>query len=107
MLVMRSDPADGGGEERRVFLDLWHGECREARAATEQDEEAARYVLSGAAGDWVKILTGKLPPLMAIITGRLQLTKGSIVALLPYAHAAKELVEAVGGVPTDMSDIED
>ena len=107
MLVMTPDSAAGVNDERRVFLDLWHGECREARAATAQDEEAARYVMSGAAGDWVKVLSGKLPPLMAIITGRLHLAKGNIVALLPYAHAAKELVGAVGAVRTDSSGIED
>jgi len=104
LLVMHPDPAVGVDAERRVFLDLWHGECRDARTATVQDADAARYILSGAAGDWIQVLTGKVPPLMAIITGRLKLTKGNILTLLPYAHAAKELVAAVGSVGESSGD---
>ena len=85
---------DGSGESRRVFLDLWHGECRLARAGSAGDEEAARYVLAGGELAWRQVLTGQTPPLMAIMTGKLRLAKGSIIDLLPYINAAKELVAA-------------
>lgn len=82
------------GSERRVFLDLWHGDCRMARAALVDDEAVARYVLSGTVVVWRQVLAGSLAPLMAIMTGRLRLTKGSLVELIPYVNAAKELVAA-------------
>jgi putative sterol carrier protein len=92
MLTMSSIEADGS--ERRVFLDLWRGECREARAAGPEDEALARYVLSGTVAAWQQVLTGRVAPLFAIMSGKLRLTKGSLMELFPYVTAAKELVAA-------------
>ena len=90
--------------ERRVFLDLWHGECRAAHAAVAADEDAARYVLAGSIDAWRMVLTGATPPLLAIMTGKLKLTKGALADLVPYVNAAKELVVTAAGVPTEFPD---
>lgn len=97
-LLLHMGTETGGGEERRVFLDLWHGECRQARAAAPADESDARYILSGSTSAWRLVLTGKVAPLVAIMTGKLMLTKGSLVELLPYVTAAKELVSTAASV---------
>jgi putative sterol carrier protein len=89
---------DENGDERRVFLDLWHGECRLARAAASSDEAEARYILTGSSSSWRLVLTGKLAPLVAIMTGRLRLTKGSLAELIPYVDAAKELVMTAASI---------
>ena len=77
---------------RAVYLDLWHGACRAARPATEADVAAARYVLTASASTWVELLGGTLDPVAAVMGGRLELTKGSVMGLFPYIAAAKELV---------------
>jgi putative sterol carrier protein len=97
-LLLHMSPEPGGSDERRVFLDLWHGECRAARAAAPADETEARYVLTGSISSWRLVLTGRVPPLVAIMTGRLRLTKGSLVELIPYIGAAKELVSTAASV---------
>lgn len=97
-LVLLMTPDTVPGEERRVFLDLWHGDCRSARAAHADDENAARYVLAGTESAWRMVLTGKLAPLLAIMTGKLKLAKGSLAELLPYTGAAKELVTAASAI---------
>ncbi len=89
------------GVERPVFLDLWHGECREARVARAEDAEASRYVMAGDVEAWRQVLGGRTPPMLAFMTGKLKLTKGSLLELLPYVHAAKELVAAVAAVDAD------
>jgi putative sterol carrier protein len=81
-------------EQRAVFLDLWHGECRAARRATDEDLEAARFVITGTASAWRELLAGNLAPLTAIMSGKIRLTRGSMAALVPYAAAARELVAA-------------
>jgi putative sterol carrier protein len=96
MLVML--PEQTGGE-RRIWLDLWHGECRSARAATAEDEPVARYILTGSRGAWQQVLEGRVPPLMALLTGRLQVAKGSLAELVPHVASAKELVAAAASVP--------
>jgi putative sterol carrier protein len=97
-LLLHMAPPPGAPEERRVFLDLWHGECRAARAARPGDENEARYILSGSTSAWRQVLTGRVAPLVAVMTGKLTLTKGSLADLIPYVAAAKELVLTAASV---------
>jgi putative sterol carrier protein len=96
MLVMTET---GEPEPRRVYLDLYRGECREARAGTATDEAGARLVFSATAPGWRQLFSGSLPPLNALLTGKLVLAKGHVMELVPYAGLAKQLVEAAASVP--------
>lgn len=94
------DPAKGVESDRAVLLDLWHGECRGAKAVTADEAQAeADYVIRGDHATWMRILDGALNPLKALMFGRLKLTKGRLRDLLPYTRAAKELVESAQDVP--------
>ena len=93
-VAVRGEPKRGI-EGRAVFLDLWHGMCRAARAAQPSDLEKARFILTADADTWVELLRGGLDPVPAVMSGRLELSKGSVMSLLPHVAAAKELV-AVG-----------
>ena len=42
---------------------------------------------------WQEVLEGRLEPLSALMRGLLELKKGTIAALAPYAQAAQELVK--------------
>jgi putative sterol carrier protein len=92
-LVMTRD-GSAQGAAKAVFLDLWHGECRTARLASEADLESARYILTGTAQAWRGVLGGTMAPLTAVMSGKIRLSKGSLAALVPYAGAARELVAA-------------
>lgn len=98
-LVMTRD-SSANSERKAVFVDLWHGQCRAARTATEADLEEARYVLTGTATSWREVLTGKLAPLMAVMGGKIRLARGSMASLVPHAAAARELVVAATGMET-------
>jgi putative sterol carrier protein len=92
---------DGPPETRRaVLLDLWHGECRQARAADAENLGGAVYVFEGARAAWRQILGAGSSPVLALMTGRIKLVKGQLGTLLPYASAAKQLLELAGSVPT-------
>jgi len=93
VLVMRADPAAGVDADRAVFLDLWHGACRAARVANDADLSGARYVIEAGPATWLDVLSGGTSPITALLGGRLRLARGSLMTLLPYAHAAKELVD--------------
>ena len=100
VVVMEPDDSMGVADWQSVYLDLWHGDCREARVATQQDEQEAAYVISASAVSWKEILEGSLDPIMALMRGRLSLKKGNLASLLPYTSAAKELVVAAREVET-------
>ena len=100
VLVVEADPERGLEAPRAVYVDLWHGECREARPARPEDFETAPYVLSGPPEAWQRILEGRQNPLVALLRGKIRLKKGSLGALSPYVRAAQELVRAATRVET-------
>jgi putative sterol carrier protein len=79
-------------EPAAVFLDLWHGECREARRATEGDLAGVAYLLEAEPGVWRELFESRQSPVMALLTGRLRLVRGELAQLLPHAGSAKELL---------------
>ncbi len=85
-------PAPGAPPLAAAFLDVWHGECRTARSASAADLATADYLIEGSPDAWRELLGGRLAPLMALLTGRIQLTRGELSKLIPFAGAAKELV---------------
>jgi len=91
-------PAHGVNDQRAVYLDLWHGECRRAGLAGPDEYATAAYVLRGSFDTWLQVLRGEMAPTMAIMRGKLSLAKGSLAGLLPHVQAATELVRVAQGV---------
>lgn len=91
---------DGRGD-LAVYLDVWHGECRAARSATEMDLAEAAYLLEACPSDWRQLFEGRVAPVMALLTGKLRVSRGPLAGLLPYAPAAKELMRLAAGVETE------
>lgn len=100
LLVMEPDPAYGLLEPRAVFVDLWHGRCRGARAAGPEDEARAAFILKAPAAVWYRLLSGEIGPIPALVRGQLKLTKGNLMALLPYVRAAQRLVAVATQIGT-------
>jgi putative sterol carrier protein len=98
-LVMTADADAGVPRERAVYLDVAGGTCGGARVADEADLSAARYVIEATPAGWQAILSGTIAPLMALMSGKLRLSRGNFATLLPYANAARELVATAGTVP--------
>ena len=81
-----------------VYLDLHDGVSRSARLATAHDYAGARYVLSATLAVWHEMLSGMLAPTMAILRGKLKLTKGSVAELMPHVQAAQALVRVAAEI---------
>lgn len=106
-LIFRLGAAAWGpdGENRAVFLDLWHGECRSGRFASAEDVERADYIIEADLTVWKGLLQGRAQPLMALMTGKLRLKRGNLSSLMPHVQASQELVAAASRVPTDFSQV--
>jgi putative sterol carrier protein len=103
-MVMTQDDDMGIPEERIVIADLWHGDCRGAKAASTAELEEAPYLIKAEPAAWKSVLAGKTDPIVGLMGGKLKLAKGSLFALLPYAKAAKELVRSAIEVDTSYPD---
>ncbi|MBE3557179.1 MAG: SCP2 sterol-binding domain-containing protein [Firmicutes bacterium] len=100
VVVFKADPDLGIDEDIGIYLDLYHGECREARLATPQDQEKVPYVISADAYTWKQILNRELDPIMGIMQGKMKLEKGDMATLAGYVLAAKELVNTALEIET-------
>ena len=103
-LVMTPDADMGIPQERIVIADLWHGDCRSAKAADAGELEDTPYLIKAEPAAWKSVLAGKTDPIVGLMGGKLKLAKGSLFALLPYAKAAKELVRSAIDVDTSYPD---
>lgn len=87
--------------ELTLYLDLWHGTCRDARFTTDHPQTA--FSLTGPYTTWKQILQGILDPLRAIVRGYLSV-QGDSRKIMDYAHAAQELVTTAASIPTTFED---
>jgi putative sterol carrier protein len=101
VFTLQADPSLGVPENRSVFFDLWHGECRNGRSATEQDIQSATYIISADAYTWQQVMEGKLEPIAGLMRGKLKLARGNMAVLARYVLAAKELVRSATQVDTE------
>ncbi len=99
-MIMSVDSGMGIPEERAVIADLWHGDCRGAAAGSEESLAAAYILIKATPKVWKSVLAGKTDPIVGLTFGKLKLARGKMVALLPYAKAAKELVVSASAVDT-------
>ncbi len=90
MLIEKSD----AGNDRCTWVVVGEGRCSEARTGTTGDEANADFVLSARANTWSDLVSARTTPATAALLGRLHLLKGEVLALLPHAKAAAELLAA-------------
>mgnify|MGYP001351591572 FL=1 len=83
-----------------LYMDLHHGKCRDAYQIEDHKSTPAAYRLSGPAATCKKVMTKKLDPMAAMMTGQLKLT-GNMSMVMKNVRAAKELVESCTRVPTE------
>ncbi|TXT54390.1 MAG: hypothetical protein BAJATHORv1_70090 [Candidatus Thorarchaeota archaeon] len=88
-------------EPIRFYLDLWHGDCREGRMATEDDD--AEFLYQGTYENWKKLLNGEIDPIRGIMSRKFKL-KGSMSKVMRATKAASELVATAARVPTKFID---
>lgn len=100
VLVLAPDASYGIPEARAVYVDLWHGECREAREATREDREEVPYLIRADPYTWNRVLEGETDPVASLMQGRLKLKRGSVMSMARYVNAARELVRAATRVDT-------
>ncbi len=89
----------GFAEDTYVYLDLWHGECRDAYQASDITAKDPEFVMSAPSPTWQKVLEGKLDPIRGLMSRQLKL-KGPMVKILKTPRAAIELVAAAQTVDT-------
>ncbi len=86
--------SSAGGDERSSWVVVNRGRCDEARAGRAGDRDSADFILAATPDTWRDLATARTTPAAAAMLGRLKLLKGDVMALVPHAKAAAELLAA-------------
>lgn len=94
------EPGGGLTDTVTLYMDLWHGKCRDAFQMDEPDRLTPVFRLSGPPATWKRVMTKQLDPMQALMTGQLKL-KGNMSMVMRNVRAAKELVESCTRIDTE------
>jgi putative sterol carrier protein len=97
------DAGQGIPETVYMYMDLWHGECREAYKVDDPGEKSPAFVLSGPVTVWRKVLEKKADPIRTMMTRQLKL-QGNMMKIMKVPRAATELVECCTRLDTEWPD---
>ncbi|MBD3186717.1 sterol carrier protein [Candidatus Bathyarchaeota archaeon] len=78
-----------------VWLDLWHGKCREYKFVYSQDQIEADFVFEGTESKWVSLMEGSVDPIKGLMAGKFRLTGGNMTPIMRHVRAAQLLVNAL------------
>ena len=98
-IVFAVEGVGGRLQPMLLYLDLWHGQCREAAEIADEAAKTPRFRFSAPLTVWKKVVLKQLDPIQGMMTGQLRV-KGSMAVLLKNIKAARELVALCPLVPT-------
>jgi putative sterol carrier protein len=93
------DPDASYKHRHILYLDLWHGECREARVITDENEKSPKYRIFGPFTNMKQILDKKVDPVQSMMTGKIKV-KGDMAQIMKMPRAAVELVNGMTAFET-------
>ncbi|GAB4469000.1 MAG: SCP2 sterol-binding domain-containing protein [Anaerolineales bacterium] len=82
-----------------VYMDLWHGTCREVRIITDTEETKATFTLSAPYKHYVALLSGKLDPMQAMLTrklrvqGNMAIMMRNVPTVLDFVRCCREVTD--------------
>jgi putative sterol carrier protein len=82
-----------------MYLDLWHGECREAHRVTDMDALKPEFVIEGTLAVYKQIFDKKLDPIRALVSRKLKL-RGNLSKIMRAVKATLDLVNSAASVDT-------
>ncbi len=81
-----------------MYLDLWHGECRDAYVVEDMSEKTPEFVIEGDISVYKQIFSKKLDPIRALVSRKLKL-KGNLGKIMRSVKATLDLVNAAASIP--------
>ena len=83
----------------KFYIDLWHGQCREAYIVEGDDDKNPEFEIEGTLDVFRKIFEKNLDPIRALVSRKLKL-KGNLGKIMRSVKATLDLVNAAGSVDT-------
>lgn len=94
------EPDQQGEEPIYMYMDLYHGRCRQAFVPEDVDALNPEFRISGPLRVWRAIAQKEMDPIKALVTRQLRV-KGNITKIMRNVRAANELVNCTTKVNTE------
>lgn len=91
-LVVQAEPDRGVSQDFAIWMDLYHGECREIKRVSVEEAQQAKFVITAPYTRWKQVMKKELEPVKGMMQGKLKL-KGDLPTIVRYVQAAKDLVD--------------
>ena len=86
-------------EPFKLYLDLWHGKCREALPVTGEGDKKPEFIIAGPLDTYRRIFDKKLDPIQALMSRKLKL-QGNMGKVMRAVKATLDLVNCAASVET-------
>ena len=93
------DKGAGVPEDVYMYMDLWHGKCREAYLVANSGEKSPAFSMNAPVAIWQQVFEKKIDPIRGLMSGKLKL-KGNMMKVIKAPKAAIELVECCTKIDT-------
>ncbi|MFN2135776.1 MAG: SCP2 sterol-binding domain-containing protein [Candidatus Promineifilaceae bacterium] len=93
------EKGEGIDEDVYLYLDLWHGDARQAYLQEDPASHDAAFELRAPLDTWHGVLDKKIDPILGIMSRQLKL-KGNKMKIMKAPKAATALVECAASVDT-------
>ena len=81
----------------RIYIDLWHGKCRQAYFLEQNQQQNASFTLKAPYNNFVKVLMGEIEPMRAMLTrklgvqGDMAIMMRNIPTVLDFVRCCREI----------------
>ncbi len=89
-------PSGALNERTLIYLDLWHGKCRKVQYNVDQ-KTTSDFILQASYDDFVRVLTGQLAPMTAMMTRKLKVL-GSMAYMMRNVPTVLQFVRCAQDV---------
>jgi putative sterol carrier protein len=97
------EPGPGIKQPVKMYLDLWHGKCREAHIVAGAENKVPEFTISGTLETYRRVFEKKLDPIQALMTRKLKV-QGNMMKIVRSVKATLDLVNCCSMVPTSYPD---
>jgi len=93
------EPTGTMKEPVKLYLDLWHGQCRDAYLVKAEDDKKPEFIIAGSLETYRRIFDKKLDPIQALMSRKLKL-QGNMGKVMRAVKATLDLVNCAASVDT-------
>ena len=100
-MLCQLEPDDTLKEPMYLYIDLWHGKCRDVAIWDEIGDKKPAFILKAIYGNFLRILQGELDPRQAMFTKKLDV-KGNMATIIINAPTVLDFVRCASEVTDEV-----